>query len=572
MPYEFGSSSLIDSLNNNPYDLDPAVLRRIIAIESGGDPNARTGSYKGLFQLSNDEFNRYGGGNIYDAQDNTDAALRKLSAERDWFAQNYGRNPSATDLYLMHQQGQGGYAMHLANPDSPAWQNMLATAEGRQKGPNWAKQAIWGNIPDNLKDQYGDVNNVSSQDFMDLWRNKVEGDGGDIQAAALGTGRRRMADTSRGMLGILDPTAPREDQRPQGLLGTLGDPESIAYLAMISKAFNPWSQMNPEQLLIQAQRTRESQAQRAMDRYYRDQELRLRQQEYYDKQDVLRRQRQAYESVYGGGQPQPSQMPVAPITAAPLTGGQEAEPAGLPTPQEADTGRTAAPPDTTAAPLTTTGGLTLDLPKVTQALRNPYLDPTTRSFMQAEYNRLTASQKIGQDVAEKRRLAELPLEQGGLGLEKGSPEWQQYVAGIKPAEKALPPQAARSLTAAQNFLARAPEIERAISNGELTGPINAPLARGGIGNKGTLFRAMQEGVDALRTRGSPVNENNYLPAITDTQKTLLAKHKALTEALQGLEGNLLRGRGPSESTRSDRSPFGMGGGSLPEGWTVKVRP
>src|SRR5215831_5602773 len=211
MPYEFGSSSLIDSLNNNPYDLDPAVLRRIIAIESGGDPNARTGSYKGLFQLSNDEFNRYGGGNIYDAQDNTDAALRKLSAERDWFAQNYGRNPSATDLYLMHQQGQGGYAMHLANPDSPAWQNMLATAEGRQKGPNWAKQAIWGNIPDNLKDQYGDVNNVSSQDFMDLWRNKVEGDGGDIQAAALGTGRRRMADTSRGMLGILDPTAPRED-------------------------------------------------------------------------------------------------------------------------------------------------------------------------------------------------------------------------------------------------------------------------------------------------------------------------------------------------------------------------
>ncbi len=157
------------------YGFSPETLDRYVQIESGGNPNARTGSYKGLFQLSDSEFNKYGGGNIYDTADNAKAGVAKLAAERDTFINQYGRDPSPTELYLIHQQGPAGFAAHYGNPDQPAWQSMASTGEGRQKGEAWAKAAIWGNIPDSQKAQFGNVNNVTSQQFMDLWRNKVEG-------------------------------------------------------------------------------------------------------------------------------------------------------------------------------------------------------------------------------------------------------------------------------------------------------------------------------------------------------------------------------------------------------------
>jgi hypothetical protein len=154
--------------------VDPNVLNWIARIESGGNPNARTGSYKGLYQLSDQEFNDNGGGNIYDPADNRRAAENKFSRESESFRQQYGRDPSGFELYMVHQQGPGGFAAHTSNPDAPAWQNMLSTAEGRQKGAGWAKQAIWGNVPDDVKRQFpGGVDSLTSRQFMDLWKNKT---------------------------------------------------------------------------------------------------------------------------------------------------------------------------------------------------------------------------------------------------------------------------------------------------------------------------------------------------------------------------------------------------------------
>ena len=157
---------------------DEAVMRIFSRIESGDRPGARTGSYKGRFQLSDSEFAKYGGGNIYDDDDNSLAAARKFVAEAAQFEAKHGRKPSALDLYLVHQQGEGGYAAHMARPDALAWQNMASTAEGRRKGSAWAKRAIWGNIPDDVKRQFGKVENVTSADFVDVWRKKVARFGG----------------------------------------------------------------------------------------------------------------------------------------------------------------------------------------------------------------------------------------------------------------------------------------------------------------------------------------------------------------------------------------------------------
>src|SRR5260221_1618133 len=175
------------STRRSPYDpyidthanrvgIDPNWMRRIMAIESGGDPYNRTGSYQGLFQLSSDEFRRNGGqGNIYGPEQNTAAAANRLAREASEFRALYGREPSLTDLYMVHQQGAGGYDAHMSYPDAPAWENMYSTAEGRQKGSHWAKQAIWGNLPDAAKRYYGSVENVSSRDFVNTWRGRVEG-------------------------------------------------------------------------------------------------------------------------------------------------------------------------------------------------------------------------------------------------------------------------------------------------------------------------------------------------------------------------------------------------------------
>ncbi|WFU84835.1 hypothetical protein QA645_19465 [Bradyrhizobium sp. CIAT3101] len=154
--------------------LDPAILRGVIRIESSGDPRAVKGSYKGLGQLSDEQFQKYGSGDIFNARDNLRATARKLSDEAGEFGLKYGRMPTAAEMYLVHQQGAGGFAAHMANPDRAAWQSMLSTKEGQQKGEAWAKAAIWGNIPDRDKARFGSVENVTSRQFSQLWEQKVD--------------------------------------------------------------------------------------------------------------------------------------------------------------------------------------------------------------------------------------------------------------------------------------------------------------------------------------------------------------------------------------------------------------
>jgi hypothetical protein len=155
-------------------------LRAIAAIESGGNARARKGSYHGVYQLSRNIFREYGGrGDIYNVHENTGVAARKLGSQQAAFFRSYGRQPTAAELYLIHQQGGGGAAMHLANPDAPAWKNLLRTKEGKSKGPGWARLAIWGNVPRDQRKMFpGGVDSVTSREFMNMWVHKMAKFGG----------------------------------------------------------------------------------------------------------------------------------------------------------------------------------------------------------------------------------------------------------------------------------------------------------------------------------------------------------------------------------------------------------
>jgi hypothetical protein len=213
-----------------PFD----VFRTFGTIESSLNPRARTGSYKGLFQLSSGEFNRYSnGGDIYNPEDNAYAFAGLVKQNAQYFKQETGRDPDTFDLYMMHQQGRAGYMEHLANPDQPAWQSMYATGEGQQKGESWARRAIWGNLPSSAKRVYGNVNNVTSQDFLNAWKARIVrlngGDDSQFASAAPTPSQRPVNPSQRVTFPSERPTTPEQAPSvPASRLATLGSSYAFA--------------------------------------------------------------------------------------------------------------------------------------------------------------------------------------------------------------------------------------------------------------------------------------------------------------------------------------------------------
>lgn len=153
--------------------LDFTFMKTVAKIESGFNPKQRTGSYIGLFQLSKNEFEMYGAGDILVPRDNTVAAALKFMTEAILFEMFTHRKPTLNDLYLIHQQGVDGAAEHVSHPHRLAWRSMCATDEGKEKGEKWCKRAIWGNTLPAVKRIWKNVNNVTSGAFVAMWQQRV---------------------------------------------------------------------------------------------------------------------------------------------------------------------------------------------------------------------------------------------------------------------------------------------------------------------------------------------------------------------------------------------------------------
>jgi len=158
---------------SDAFGLDFNYMKAVAKIESGFNPNQRTGSYIGLFQLSEYEFAKFGAGQIRSPRDNAVAAAYKIITEGILFGWITGRKPDLSDLYLIHQQGWEGAAEHISRPDRIAWKSMCATSEGREKGEKWCRRAIWGNTLPTLKKEWKSVENVTSASFVGMWRARV---------------------------------------------------------------------------------------------------------------------------------------------------------------------------------------------------------------------------------------------------------------------------------------------------------------------------------------------------------------------------------------------------------------
>jgi Transglycosylase SLT domain len=155
------------------FGLDFTFMKAVAKIESDFDPQQQTGSYIGLFQLSKEEFSKFGSGQIRDPRDNAVVAAYKLITEGILFEWVTHRKPTLSDLYLVHQQGWEGAAQHISQPDRLAWKSMCATNEGAEKGENWCKLAIWGNTLPNVKRDWKSVDKLTSGAFVEMWRQRL---------------------------------------------------------------------------------------------------------------------------------------------------------------------------------------------------------------------------------------------------------------------------------------------------------------------------------------------------------------------------------------------------------------
>jgi hypothetical protein len=176
---------------SDAFGLDFNFMKAVAKIESNFDPKQRTGSYIGLFQLSEYEFGKFGAGQIRSPRDNAVAAAYKVITEGILFEWVTHRKPDLSDLYLIHQQGWEGAAEHISQPDRIAWKSMCATSEGREKGEKWCKRAIWGNTLPAIKQAWKSVDKMTSNAFVGMWRARVAEFRSKYMAAAAAGGAKQ---------------------------------------------------------------------------------------------------------------------------------------------------------------------------------------------------------------------------------------------------------------------------------------------------------------------------------------------------------------------------------------------
>jgi hypothetical protein len=197
------------------YGLDLAMMMSIAKVESDFNPRVRTGSYKGLFQLSDYEFKKYGDGSIWDARDNARAAAHLFLVQAEKFRWALGHHPDYAERYMVHQQGIQGAIEHYTHPERVAWQSMCATDEGMLKGEQWCRKCIWGNLLPEWKQAFGSVDKIQSGDFVSLWTGRIEhlairysvAQGGASLSPSPKSHARRPATIARGNLRASRPHA-----------------------------------------------------------------------------------------------------------------------------------------------------------------------------------------------------------------------------------------------------------------------------------------------------------------------------------------------------------------------------
>jgi len=137
-----------------------------------------------------------------------------------------GHYPDYAERYMVHQQGIQGAIEHYTHPERVAWQSMCATDEGLLKGEQWCRKCIWGNLLPQWKQTFGNVEKISSEDFVSLWTGRIDHLANRFSVAEVGVSKslrpkshaRRPTTVARGNLRASPPHA-RQLRGPVAVAG-----------------------------------------------------------------------------------------------------------------------------------------------------------------------------------------------------------------------------------------------------------------------------------------------------------------------------------------------------------------
>jgi hypothetical protein len=164
--YARGGSPSIDSIIEQAaatYGVPVDALRAVAQIESANNPlalNPASGA-AGLFQFMPSTAAQYGLSNPYNAAASADAAAHLMRDNQSALTRALGRDPTAGELYLAHQQGAGGAIALLTHPDESA----VAALTPLYGSPSRAQAAIVQN---------GGNPSMSAGQFGGLWTNRAD--------------------------------------------------------------------------------------------------------------------------------------------------------------------------------------------------------------------------------------------------------------------------------------------------------------------------------------------------------------------------------------------------------------
>jgi hypothetical protein len=162
MPLGTSIGAMIENLTAGS-GVSPEYMKRLVQIESGGNPNAYNKSgASGLLQFMPKTAAAYGLSDPFDPQSSLVAGNRLTLDNQAYLRRVLGRDPTYGELYLGHQQGAGGAAKLLSNPNA-----LAADIVGRK-----------------AVTQNGGLPSMTAAEFAGLWTSKFN----DLQPSASGGG------------------------------------------------------------------------------------------------------------------------------------------------------------------------------------------------------------------------------------------------------------------------------------------------------------------------------------------------------------------------------------------------
>lgn len=215
------------------YGQNPDSALRIASVESGFDPSAQNkqSSAGGLFQFVDSTWDDYAPGKSkYDAEANADAGMRLMRDNSRYLSRVLGREPTAGELYLAHQQGAGGAQLLLSNPDAKAV-DLLGTKKVLANG--------------------GDKD-MTAAEFASLWTKKIEGAStgappvsGGAAPASMGASSNSQFNAGQSAAISYEDVVPNE-AAPDVAPKQAPDPNAPGHLEGLGLAiYNNWSILAP---------------------------------------------------------------------------------------------------------------------------------------------------------------------------------------------------------------------------------------------------------------------------------------------------------------------------------------